>query len=853
MLRRHPVITGAGIVSAAGCSVVRVWETVRAGRSGLGPLTLFASTRFGHHLVGQVREDVDVLAGPVRGSRSDKLAWIAAREAFDQARLKGCRGLHADRFGVVLGATTGGMLGTEVFLARLLREQKRRFGPLRFHECASSTDLLARQLGARGPTATFSTACSAGAMAIAAAAELIESGEADVVLTGGCDSLCRLTLNGFGSLLLLDPRGCRPFDLHRAGISLGEGAAILVLEAEETARSRGAEVLGCLSGWGASCDAFHPTAPHPDGDGALAAMRQALERAGLAVSDIGFVSAHGTGTPDNDAMEAKALRRLFGNSLPPVSSTMRFFGHTLAASGALKAVLCLQAIGEQAVPPNLGWEHADPALGFEPVREFLPHRVTHILSNSFGFGGNNVALVLSPPEAATRRTNTAPLTRSEAHGPREPLPEEQRRSRREETFEGDRPSQSLVTSTPTPGRNVPMRALQRMAPSPERLAVLAVGIVSAAGRNSLDYQVALQRGIVPTTLFVLPGASPTQRVSVLACRDFDAEQLIDPAQRRRLNRLQQMAIVAARQALPAGLLAAAPRDRICVTLGTGLGSLNDTAAFVENLILKEERSPRPLFFTNSVHNALASQVALDLGLTGLNSTSTHRETSFELALWQGATELTSGRASLALVGAADELNSHVVAAGLRWGWWDEATASSVPGLPRSNRRRLAPGEGCAVFTLAAGSLADHAPLAWVSAIRIGRTAEGTIGSLEAGAEADWILETLERAGEPPTGIDLLLTNAAPGLPGEAPFFAVAAALAERLGREFPAGTYRQYCGELASASAFGFTTALALVRGEILPAHCGATLVSAREPACRKVVLYTLSPAGTKGMCCLSA
>jgi 3-oxoacyl-(acyl-carrier-protein) synthase len=301
------------------------------------------------------------------------------------------------------------------------------------------------------------------------------------------------------------------------------------------------------------------------------------------------------------------------------------------------------------------------------------------------------------------------------------------------------------------------------------------------------------------------------------------------------------------------LLAAVPRDRICVTLGTGLGALNDTAAFVENLILKEERSPRPLFFTNSVHNALASQVALDLGLTGLNSTSTHRETSFEMALWQGATELTSGRASLALVGAADELNAYRVATGLRWGWWREATVSPAVGPGRSNRRRLPPGEGCAVFTLAAGSVADHAPLAWVSAIRIGRTAEGAIGSLDAGTEADWILEALEGADEPATDIDLFLTNAAPGLPGEAPFFAVAAALAKRLGRELPAGTYRQYCGEFASASAFGFATAVALVRGEILPAHCGAALVSAREPACRKVVLYTLSPAGTKGMCCLSA
>ena len=422
MPSQHPVvITGLGVITAAGCGVPAVWDALRTGRSGLGPLTLFASPRHGRHQVGQVGVDVDALAGNVRGSRSDKLAWIATQEAVKQAGLEpGLRSVASECVGVAFGSTVAGMLGTEEVLRRLLREDQQRFGPFRFHECASATELCARRLGVRGSCLTFSTACSAGAMAIAAAAEMIESGEADVMIAGGADSLSRLTLNGFGSLLLLDPNGCRPFDAARTGISLGEGAGVLVLEAEATARARGAKILARLSGWGASCDASHATAPHPEGDGALAAMRLALERSGLPPGGINYVSAHGTGTPDNDAMEAKALRRLFGDSVPPFSSVKRFFGHTLAASGAIKAVVCIRALQEQAVPASLGCDTTDPKIGLEPVRQFRELPLEHILSNSFGFGGNNAALVFSHPDslaaADVRRLTSNP--KSEIRNPK---------------------------------------------------------------------------------------------------------------------------------------------------------------------------------------------------------------------------------------------------------------------------------------------------------------------------------------------------------------------------------------------------------------------------------------------------
>jgi 3-oxoacyl-(acyl-carrier-protein) synthase len=818
MLQRNPVVTGTGIICATGCGVARAWESIRAGQSGLGALTLFSSPRYSNHLVGQVRDNVDALAGNVRGSRSDKLAWIAAREALAAAGLEpGPGACNPERAGVLLGCTVGGMLGTEQFLAALLRGNRRRFGPLRFHECAGAADLCARRLGAHGPCATVSTACSAGAMAILAAAELIEQGEADLMLAGAGDSLSRLTLNGFGSLLLLDPNGCRPFDARRTGISLGEGAAMLVLEAEETARARGATILARLVGWGASCDAFHATAPHPEGRGALAAMQRALERAGARPADIDYVSAHGTGTPDNDAMEAKALKQLFGARLPPVASVKRFFGHTLAASGAIKAVLCVQALREQAVPANPGFELPDAKLGLEPVRTFRAQKLSRVLSNSFGFGGNNVALVFEHPKAPKSGRDGVVECRSNANAV------------------STLPLQPSLTPLPS-------------------FAVLGFGAVSAAGSTLAEISAAFQRGGAATALFDVPSASPPDQARVYACGEFGVEQFIAPAQRRRLSRIQRMVLASARRSLSAELVAASAPGRIAVAIGTGLGSLNDTAAFLENMIQKEERAPRPAFFTNSVHNSLASQVALELNLTGLNSTPIQREVSFEFALWQAANEIALGHADLALVGAADELNSYALAAGMRWGWWNEPSPEIRPfaGEPNSRQRPL-PGEGCAMFALGRAD-ATAQPLAWVSAIRTGRRAPGLGENFDAGAEARWLQETLERDGLSVRDVDLLLTGANGWQRLDQAYRNVAATLSRLAGRRIACGAYKQSCGEHYSASAFGFLTAIGLVLGEIAPERCACAADNAPVSGpCRTVVLYTLSPTGTKGMCCVRA
>jgi 3-oxoacyl-(acyl-carrier-protein) synthase len=265
------------------------------------------------------------------------------------------------------------------------------------------------------------------------------------------------------------------------------------------------------------------------------------------------------------------------------------------------------------------------------------------------------------------------------------------------------------------------------------------------------------------------------------------------------------------------------------------------------MILKDERAPRPSLFTSSVHNSLASQIAIELNFSGLNSTPIQRDISFETALWQGATELATGRAELALVGAADELNQYQLAAGMRWGWWHEASPEIRPftGALKKHERPL-PGEGGAVVTLGRAENAAS-PLAFVSAIRIGRSE-----NQNAEAEARWILYTLERDDINTGEVDLLLTGANGLTQSDNYYRAVAAALSRLAGRNIAGGAYKHACGEHHSASAFGFLTAVGLVRGDIAPEFC--TMERTVLPGkCRTVVMFTFSPTGTKGMCCVRA
>jgi hypothetical protein len=456
-------------------------------------------------------------------------------------------------------------------------------------------------------------------------------------------------------------------------------------------------------------------------------MQSALRRANLDPGAIGYVNAHGTGTHDNDLVEATALKAVFHNRVPPFSSTKRIFGHALAASGALEAVVCIEALRRQELPPNPGFTKCDPAIGLEPVTEKHHAHFNHVMSNSFGFGGNNGVLIFSKAE-------TKPQTRV-----------------------------------------------------PEKISV-AVGGLGVIGPGTIVEK-------------MITAPLPSGKGLVHSCGTLDISGLT-LNQRRRSSRLQQMALVTARQSHSPD-----PSQRVAVAIGTGLGCLEDAGTFIENHIAKDEREPMPSRFPNSVHNSPAGQVAMDQGARAMNSAPTVGEITFECALWQCISQLAIDEADCALAGAVDEVDKFLLKIGQRWGIWNES---------------IRPGEGAVVASLArAEKIAT--PLARISALKIGRCKN----TFDAGFEAGWISKTVDLKN-----VAVVLTGAK-GYPQlDEKFGMVVTELSKRAGKNLEHRTYKQDCGEFHSASAYGFSQAIKIAR-EI---NGG-------------VLLYTLSLRGAKAIC----
>lgn len=384
------VVTGTGIVSAIGTNTPEVARALLADTNGIAPVR-FLETQHRQMPVGEVKlsnEDLAQRLGVLctaQTSRTMLLGTLALREALAMA------GIDSEQLAdvaLVSGTTVADMDCAE-----------RRFDAAQscnsLGDCGRSTEEMVQHIGPFGFVTTCSTACSSAANAFILGANLLRSGCFKQVVVGGTECLSRFHFNGFRSLMILDGEPCRPFDDTRAGLNLGEGAAFVVLETAENAAQRGAEALAELSGWGNACDAFHQTASSDDGIGAVLSMRQALQRSGLKPADIDYVNAHGTGTPNNDASESVALRSVFGEKVPPVSSTKSRTGHTTSASGSIESVICLLAMRQGFIPSNLNWQKA-MADGIVPVAQTLrEQQLRHVLCNSFGFGGNDTSLVFS--------------------------------------------------------------------------------------------------------------------------------------------------------------------------------------------------------------------------------------------------------------------------------------------------------------------------------------------------------------------------------------------------------------------------------------------------------------------------
>ena len=407
MHERRVVVTGVGIVSPLGLNGPDTWLALTEGRSGVGKISLFDASEYPVRIAAEVNGfDAESIFGRRRAKHLDRvsqMALVAAGEALAQSGMD--TSSDTDRVGTVWGTGIGGIRSLEEGMAVLRERGPEWISPYTLPMMIPNmvAGHVAMEWGLRGHSSCTVTACSASAQAIGESLDLIRAGRLDAVVCGGSEApVTEVGIAGFAAMKALSTRNdepeaaSRPFDAERDGFVMGEGAACLIIEERERALARGATILAELVGYGATSDAYHMTQPHPEGDGAVRAMRAALVDAGRQPGDVGYINAHGTSTPPNDRIETYALKQVFGQSVPPVSSTKSMTGHTLGAAGALEAAICVLALNAQVLPPTINQEHPDPDCDLDYVaNRARPAQFELALTNSFGFGGHNSSLLFS--------------------------------------------------------------------------------------------------------------------------------------------------------------------------------------------------------------------------------------------------------------------------------------------------------------------------------------------------------------------------------------------------------------------------------------------------------------------------
>jgi len=395
---RSPIyIAGLGIISAIGDNVVQTLDHLIKSQTGVDEIQILPTQLKGALPLAEVNYTNQELA-KISGlenyqTRTAQLSMIAAQEAKDSCRID----YSEWRCGFISANTVGGMDRTEDFFKEfILDNTKGDLHDVINHDSGDATEIVADKLGMNDYVTTISTACSSSANTIMFGARLINNDIVDIVIAGGTDSLSRFTLNGFKSLMILDDKPCTPFDENRKGLNLGEGAGYVVLVSERVLKTEGLAPLATLSGYANANDAYHQTASSPEGNGNYQAMKGALEMAELEPAQISYVNVHGTGTPNNDVSEGVAMIRIFGDATPVFSSTKAYTGHTLAASGGIEAVLSVLAIQHGLIFPNLRFATQMKEHSFSPQASLVEGAtIDHVLSNSFGFGGNCSSLIFS--------------------------------------------------------------------------------------------------------------------------------------------------------------------------------------------------------------------------------------------------------------------------------------------------------------------------------------------------------------------------------------------------------------------------------------------------------------------------
>ncbi|MFR9795981.1 beta-ketoacyl synthase N-terminal-like domain-containing protein [Streptomyces sp. MS06] len=591
-------LTGLGLITGAGEDVEKGWSSITAGTSGIRTNTLFDASELLTQWAGMVTSPQ--AAGL---DRCYSLAATAIREALRGSGLD-LDAVDRNRVAVVVGSSLGAMPTLEGVHAGLVHE-----GTLDAEQAAASQlpcvgDFIAAEFDLRGPRVVLSNACAASAVALGYAAELLWKGDVDYVVCGGVDPLASLSAYGFSALGALDPEPCSPMSAS-TGLTLGEGAGFMVLEAADRAASRGARVLAELGGYGLSCDGYHQTAPDPSGKGACAAMAQALETAGLGPSDVDYLNLHGTGTPANDASEPKAVKLLFGADVPPASSTKSIVGHTLGAAGAVEAVVSTLAVDRGMLPPTINTRGVPSPFGLDIVPETgRPSEPGVVLSNSFAFGGNNASVVIHKPG----RVGGSP--------------------RRTEQVQD-----VVVTGT--------------------------AGLAGAAGSTQALFEALAEERACFTGLEHVEGVGevPVGRVDIRS-----AARGVNPSRVRRMDPLSLLAAAAVADLYGRhGKPSRAEAEGTGIVFATGYGPVTSVLRFHKGMLQQGITGANPSLFANTVVNAAAGHVAMLNRYRGYTATIANGGTSSVLALQLAARVIARGAAERIMVVIADEFPEQALA------------------------------------------------------------------------------------------------------------------------------------------------------------------------------------------------
>ncbi|MFE6920994.1 beta-ketoacyl-[acyl-carrier-protein] synthase family protein [Nocardia sp. NPDC057663] len=595
------VVSGVGAVTAQGPGAEAMWKGFLAGNVAIGAVESLDMSGFGTTVGGEVtswRADRDTsVASDV--DPVIEFALAAAREAIEHAGLSatpdaGEPGIDRSRWGVSVGTCNGGLRSLEHAWRAERDGEQPHWQQYLMIQPQTIAEALSGAFGLRGPVLSVNTACAAGAHALAHAVEMIRAGRADAMLVGGSDAFNETVFAGFYSLESLSPVPAAPYSKDRQGLSLGEGSGMLLLLEHSVALALGTPVLAEVLGYGLSADGYHPTAPHPEGEGAARALTAAFAATGISPAEVGYVNGHGTGTPKNDSAESNAVRRAFGPAQDRIalSSVKSMVGHLLGAAGAVEGIATVLALRDQIAPPTAGFTEPDPKCGLDAVPNVArPMAMDIAMSNNFAFAGANATVMFG------RAGHDA-------------------------------------------GRRAPQTA--------ERVVVTGIGVITPSGTAPSELAHAYHAGLRPP----LSGDE-----FPFAPVEFDPSPYLTPKQRRRMDRLGIFAVAASRMALDdAGLdLSAQDRDRIGVILGTGLGPVESLERFTIPVLESGAAAANPAIFPNTVYNAAAGQVSMLLGVRGPTSTLTSAHAAGATALGVAYDLLRGGVADALLCPAVDAL------------------------------------------------------------------------------------------------------------------------------------------------------------------------------------------------------